>query len=160
MSAYTSIENKVHKLSNGQLVDTALLEQEIKKICHYVQYVVIVGVEDNQVAAMIFPNRKLFSNPDYEKTPEEGCFCPRNLNEIGKCLLGCMNSINVKLLPGYAKINSAVIIDTDLSIEDGTLTPELSLNSDNVIRKYKDHLVNLYGGKIPVAEEAFNMQFN
>ncbi len=160
MSAYTSIENKVHKLSNGQLVDTALLEQEIKKICHYVQDVTITVKDEKYLTAIIFPNRKLFSNPDYQKTPEEGCFCPRNLNEIGKCLSGCMNTMNLGLLPGYAKINSAVIINTALSVEDGTLTPALGVIDDNVIRKYKDHLDNLYGGKIQVKEEVFNMQFN
>ena len=139
---FTPIDKTISQLPNGQLVNAELLEKEIKKICHYVHYVVIVQNDEQYVVAMIFPNRELFSNPDYEKTPEEGCFCPRSLEELGKCLSGCMHTINSKLLPGYAKINSAVIINTDLSVVEGTLTPGLNTIPTNVIGRYKHHLDN------------------
>ena len=159
MSTFTSIESKI-KLANGQQVDRGLLEAEISKICHYVQHVTI-GVKDGkELFAIIFPNRRLFAHPDYEKTPEEGCFCPRSLKELGKCISGCMHSINLKLSPDYEKIRSAVIINTELSVEDGTLTPGLAVASGNVIRKYSDHLSNLFGNKIVVREEVFNMKLD
>ena len=159
MNAFTSIDEKVLTLPNGQLVETEKLEKEIGRICHYVHHVALAVKDGKYLVAMIFPNKSLFSNPDYEKSPEEGCFCPRNLKELGKCLSGCMHSINVKLLPGYAKINSAVIVNTELSVIDGTLTPAQTIISENVIKKYKAHLKNLFGDKIPVKEEVFNMKF-
>ena len=70
-----------------------------------------------------------------------------------------MHTINVKLLPGYAKINSAVIVNTELSVIDDTLTPAQTIISENVIKKYKAHLKNLFGDNIPVQEEVFNMKF-
>jgi long-subunit acyl-CoA synthetase (AMP-forming) len=160
MDTFTPIYSKILTLSNGDSVDIELLEKETKRICHYVQYVAFALKDEKKLVAMIFPSRKLLSNPDYEKTPEEGCFCPRNLNELGKCLSGCMHTLNLTLLPGYAKINSAVIINDQLSVEDETLTPTLCIVPDKITKKYKDHLYNLFGHKIIVKEEAFNMKFN
>ena len=160
MNVFTSIDDKVLKLPNGQLVEPEKLEKEIGRICHYVHHVALAVKDGKYLVAMIFPNKALFSNPDYEISPEEGCFCPRNLKELGKCLSGCMHTINLKLLPGYAKINSAVIVNSELSLTDGTLTPELNIIPANVIKIYKDHLKNLFGEKIPVKEEVFNMNFS
>lgn len=156
----SSIDAKIFRLPNGELIETEKLEAELKKICHYVEYVTLAIKDNEYLIAIIFPNKSLFSNPDYEKSPEEGCYCPRNLEELGKCLFGCMHSINNKLLPGFAKINSAVIINTELSIADGTLTPSLNILPENVVNKYRPHLNNLFGGKAVVKEKVFNMKFS
>lgn len=156
---FTSIDNKVFRLSNGQLVEAEILEEEIKRICHYVNYVTLAIKDRINLVAIIFPNKKLFSNPDYKNLPEEGCFCPRNLKELGKCISCCMHTINVKLSPGFSKIDSALIIDTELSVIDGTLTPALDIIRENVIKKYKDHINNIFGEKILVKEEVFNVKF-
>ena len=155
---YTLIGNKELQLSNGQVVLPEVLEYEIRKICHYVQHVVLTLKDGQSVIALIFPNKALFSKPDYEQSPEEGCFCPRTLGELGRCLSGCMHSINTKVLPGKAKIQAAVIINTGLSVSDGTLDQDLNIIPENVIKKYNDHLENLFGARLPVTEEVFNMK--
>lgn len=158
MNIFTLVDNKVNNLANGQLVDTDYLAKEITNICHYVQHVVI-GLRDNKyLFALIFPNQSLFKKPDYTKIPEEGCFCPRNMNELGKCLSGCIESLNSTLPKGYAKIHSAMIINTELSVLDSTLTPALHTIPENVMTKYSDHIKNLFGEKIPVKEESFKMK--
>ena len=58
------------------------------------------------------------------------------------------------------KINAALIIDDELSVDASTLTPSLKLAPNNVIKKYKDHLRNLYGDKVPVDEEIFVVKLN
>ncbi len=154
---YVPVENMELKLPNGLLVDRELLESEIKKICHYVHHVVLVVKDERMLGAMIFPNRPLFTKPDYEKSPEEGCYCPRNLPELGKCLSGCMHSLNHKLLSGNAKVDVAVIINTELSVDDGTLTADLKPAISKVAEKYGNHIRNLFGEHLPVKEEVFNM---
>ncbi len=160
MNRFTAIENKVIKLSNGKLVDTENLEREISRFCHYVQHVVIAQKDEKYTVAIIFPKIGLLTSPDYEKSPEEGCFCPRSLNELGKCLSGCLHTLNLELKSGYSKIDSAVIIKTELSIENKTLSPSSSAIASNVIAKYKAHLNNLYGDKVPVTEEAYSIKLN
>jgi len=151
-------ESALILLPGGEVVDTNQLEFEIRKICHYVEYVVICLKDGELPVAMIFPNRKLLANPDYEKSPEEGCFCPRNLTELGRCLTGCMNTMNNLLMKGSAKVYSAIIINSPLSVEDGTLTPALKTNAEIILEKYGNHLKNLFGGNFPVSEESFKMK--
>ncbi len=154
---YVPVENMEMTLPNGLLVDRDLLEHEIKKICHYVHHVVFVVKDNLLLAAMIFPNRSLFSKPDYKLSPEEGCFCPRSIPELGKCLAGCMNSLNHKLISGYAKVNAAVIVNSELSVIDGTLTTDLKPVVNTVAEKYRNHIRNLFGELLPVQEEDFKM---
>ena len=104
---------------------------------------------------MIFPNKKLLEKPDYEISPEEGCFCPRSLNEFGNCLRGCLQDANYGIKQKFSKIKSAAIISTELSLEDNTLTPSMKVAPKNVISKYRGHLLNLYGENVPVDEEVY-----
>jgi long-subunit acyl-CoA synthetase (AMP-forming) len=154
---YVPVVNMELILPNGLLVNRELLESEIKKICHYVQHTILVIKDDETLLAMIFPNRSLFTKPDYERSPEEGCFCPRSLPELGKCLSGCLQSLNHKLLSGNAKIDVAVIINTELSVSDGTLTSDLKPVVNIVTEKYGNYMRNLFGEQLPVKEDVFNM---
>jgi long-subunit acyl-CoA synthetase (AMP-forming) len=123
--------------------------------CHYVQHVIISGSGEDFPVALIFPNNRLLKNPDYQISPEEGCFCPRNLNELGKCLQGCLHDANCDIKQKFSKIKSAAIIDSELSLEDRTLTPSMKVAPRNILDKYKDHLVNMYGENVPTEEEVY-----
>ena len=158
MSNFEPIDGMIAKLPDGSLIDTNELEQQVLKICHYVKHVAFYLKDGKSPVAVIFPNRSLFTNPDYVKSPEEGCFCPRNLPEIGKCLTGCMHSLNDKLPATSSKLDAAVIINTELSVTDGTLNPAGNVMPKNILKKYKNHLENLYGAQLLVNEEAFEMR--
>ena len=154
MASFTIIESGNTPLKNGKLIDWNILESEVKKVCHYVKHVAFFLSDKQEVIAMIFPDRTEMAHPDYSKTPEEGCFCPRNLNELGKCLSGCTGVANIQLPVGHARINKAIILNTDLTIEEGTLTPAGSINVEGVLAKFGNHLANLYGAGLAVKEEA------
>lgn len=155
MNKFAAIEDTTSALSGGLLVDRQLIESQIRKACHYVEHVALAQRDGKNIVALIFPNKKFLSNPDYEKSPEEGCFCPRNLNELGRCLSGCFHTMNLIIEPGYAKLSSAAIVNSELSVEDGTLTSSGKINEHNVIEKYVNHLRNLCGEKIPVKEDVY-----
>jgi long-subunit acyl-CoA synthetase (AMP-forming) len=160
MSSFVAIEHELTTLSNGKLINASELKSEIGKICHYVQHVVLARKDEKHLTAIIFPKIGLLKSPDYERTPEEGCFCPRNLNELGKCLSGCLQTLNSKLKPGYSKIDAAVIINTELSIEEGTLTSLFVAIGANVVKKYDSHLNDLYGKKALATAEAYPIILN
>lgn len=155
-----SRKDRIFKLSNGEKVVPTDLEAEIEKHCHYVQYAVISGSGEEHPVALLFPNKKLLTNPDYEVTPEEGCFCPRNLNELSRCLRGCLHNANCGIKQKFAKIKSAAIIDGELSLDDRTLTPSMKVAPKNVVEKYKKHLQNLYGANVPVDEEVYVIELD
>lgn len=153
-------KDRIFKLSNGEKVVPTDLEQKIEKHCHYVQYAVVSGSGEEHPVALIFPNKKLLERPDYEVSPEEGCFCPRNLNELSKCLRGCLHDANSSIHQKFAKIKSAVIINEELSLDDNTLTPSMKMAPKNVVEKYKKHLNNLYGANVPVDEEVYVIELD
>ena len=155
-----SRKDRIFKLSNGEKVIPTDLEKAIELKCHYVQYAVVAGSGEEHPVALIFPNKKLLQNPDYELSPEEGCFCPRSLNELGRCLTGCLHLANNSLGQKFAKVKSAAIILDELSLDSNTLTPSMKMAPKNVVEKYKAHLQNLYGDNVPVEEEVYIIELD
>ena len=150
-----SRKDRIFKLSNGEKVIPTDLEKAIELKCHYVQYAVVSGSGEEHPVALIFPNKKLLERPDYELSPEEGCFCPRSLNELGRCLTGCLHLANESIGQKFAKVKSAAIILDELSLDNNTLTPSMKVAPKNVVERYKKHLLNLFGENVPVDEEVY-----
>lgn len=144
--------SQVFKLSSGEKVSSLEIEKLIKSTCHYVKFVSLndAGMENH--IALIFPDKKLLENPEYKLTPDEGCFCPRNLDELGRCLTGCLKNVNQKLDPASEKINASIIINTDLSSIDSNPTPE---NMSKIIR---EALKNFDAGFEAKDEEIYYIQ--
>lgn len=155
-----SRKDRIFKLSNGEKVIPSDLEKAIELQCHYVQYAIVAGSGEDHPVALIFPNKKLLAEPDHNLMPEEGCFCPRNLNEMGKCLTRCLETANNSIGQKFAKVKSAALILDELSIENSTLTPSLKMAPKNVVEKYRTHLLNLYGKNVPVDEEVYVIELN
>lgn len=150
-----SRKDRIFKLSNGEKVIPTDLEKAIELKCHYVQYAVVSGSGEEHPVALIFPNKKLLEKPDYELSAGEGCFCPRSLNELGKCLTGCLAIANNSIGQKFAKVKSAAIILDELTLDNNTLTPSMKVAPKNVVDRYKKHLQNLYGDSVPVDEEVY-----
>lgn len=155
-----SRKDRIFKLSNGEKVVPTDLERAIELKCHYVQYAIISGSGQEHPVALIFPNKKLLEKPDYQLSPDEGCFCPRSLNELGRCLTGCLALANDSIGQKFAKVKSAAIILDELSLDNNTLTPSMKVAPKNVVEKYKAHLQNLYGDNVPVEEEVYVIELD
>ncbi len=155
-----SRKDRIFKLSNGEKVVPTDLEKVIELKCHYVQHVIISGSGEDHPVALIFPNKKLLEKPDYQLSPEDGCFCPRDLNELGRCLQGCLHDANCDIKQKFSKIKSAAVINGELSLDDKTLTPSMKVAPKNVLEKYRSHLINMYGGEVPVEEEVYVVELD
>jgi long-subunit acyl-CoA synthetase (AMP-forming) len=145
-------KDRIFKLSNGEKVIPTDMETLIHGKCHYIAFAMVEGSGKEYPVALLFPNKKLFENPDYEISPIEGCFCPRSPEELAKCLRGCLNDANCAIGQKFSKIKSAVLIDDELSLEKGTLTPSMKAAVKNVVTMYKEQLENLYENN-PVQNE-------
>lgn len=148
-------KDRIFKLSNGEKVVPSDLEKLIEMKCHYISFAMVVGSGQEYPVAILFPNKKLLNHPDYSHTPEGGCFCPRSLEELGKCLHSCLHDANCAIGQKFAQIRAAMIIDDELSFEKGTLTPSMKVAPRTVVTAYKAHLENLYGEDNPVEEEIY-----
>ena len=150
-----SRKDRIFKLSNGEKVIPTDLEKLIEKKCHYISFAVVAGSGREYPVALIFPNKKLLDHPDYEVTPLEGCYCPRNLGELSRCLHGCLNDANCGIGQKFSKVKAAVIIDDELSLDKNTLTPSMKVAQKKVLDVYKGHLENLYGGLHRLKEDVY-----
>jgi long-chain acyl-CoA synthetase len=150
-----SRKDRIFKLSNGEKVIPSEVELMIHEKCHYISYVLVEGNGREYPVALLFPNKKLLHHPDYSNSPMQGCFCPRSLDELRKCLTGCLNDANTGIKQKFSKIRYASIINGELTVEDGTLTPSLKIAPRNVLGMYKDHLENLYGGEYDGRDEVY-----
>lgn len=154
MSNIVSTKDKVITLRNGLIVDKDLIIQETQRICHYVAQSVVGVYNNEKVFVLIFPNEKLLNQPDFVKSPEEGCFCPRSFSELNMCLSGCTSIVNQKLKDGHSKIHFGMIIKTPLSINDGTLNEDDEPIENTVFQKYENEIQKLLNGE-PLKDENF-----
>lgn len=148
-------KDRVFKLLNGEKVIPSDLEKLIELKCHYISFAIVTGSGQEYPVALLFPNKKLLDNPDYAKDILEGCFCPRDLRELQKCLHGCLHDANCGIGQKFSKIKAAMIIDAELSIENNTLTPSMKVAPKNVVNIYKAYLENIYGHKNQIPEEVY-----
>lgn len=149
MNEKKSFEDHIFKLSTGEKINSADLEKLIGDVCHYIKYVAVGADENEEPIALIFPNKNLLAQPDYKLTPEEGCFCPRSLEELGRCLTGCLKLVNRQMEERTSKLKSAAIINVGVSPENA------SPGSSAIIKKYKTLLHEKHGDKVPAGEEIY-----
>jgi len=141
-------EGTAFKLSNGEKINSSDLEKLIAGTCHYIEYAVIS--KDEKPIAFIFPKKKLLLRPDYKLSPEEGCFCPRSLEELSRCLTGCLKLVNKQLDARSIKINLAGLIKADkLPAKDSAIDFEKSID------KYRSFFKKNYRSMLPYEDEIY-----
>ena len=135
--------DRIVRLLNGDIVDPEEFNNIMKLNCHYIQYIVVAGNDKYYPLALIFPDSKLFSDPDYVVTPLEGCFCPRTTDEIGRCLTGCMRLVNAEMDYKPDQIQRGVIINDESLFKDG----KPIVSDEEIVAKYADLIDDIYKGK-------------
>ena len=153
-------KDRIFKLLNGEKVIPSDLEKLIEMKCHYISFAMVVGNGEEYPVALLFPNRKLLQQPHYSISPEEGCFCPRDLDELSRCLHGCLHDANCGIKQNFSKIQAAMIIDDELTVDKGTLTSSMKLAPKNVVNAYRAHLDKLYGADNPLENEVYIINLN
>lgn len=152
--------DRVFKLSNGEKVHATELENTLQQFCHYISFTVVEGAGQSFPVALLFPNKNLLDHPNYLRTPMDDCFCPRSLQELSKCLRGCMNDANSEIQTKFSKVKYALLVDDELSIENGTLTPSMKVSAKKVVNKYKDSLQKIFREKKPREDEVYLIPIN
>ncbi len=94
-------------------VIASAMQVVIEGKCHYISSSLILGPEGDFPVAILFPDKTFLTNPDYKISPLEGCFCPRDINELGKCLNGCLNDANCEIGQRFTKIKTFLIVEAD-----------------------------------------------
>lgn len=154
-------KDRIFKLMNAEKIVPTKIEENITSKCHYISYAYVAGRGKKYPVAILFPNRSLMNKKingfdiEFEK-----CKCPKSIEDLSKCLQNCLNDINCEIKQKFSRIDTAMLIDGDLSVEDKTLTPSLKLAPNNVQNVYKAYIEKLYGSDIDIKEQVYIIPLN
>jgi long-subunit acyl-CoA synthetase (AMP-forming) len=135
----------IFKLSNGEKVVSAEIEHALQSACHYLAFAVVAGSGQDHPVALLLPNRQLLAGA----SAIEHCACPRSLEELSRCLSVCLAEANAGIVQKFARVPVALLVDGELSIDDGTLTPSMKVVAAKVLETYRDAIEELYATEAP-----------
>lgn len=139
----TDRKKELFKTSGGKYIAPSPIEQLIKS-CRYVSQVVLVGNERRFPAALIVPD---FDELEHYarsgkleiKTPSEFCSNPKILqlfeDEIDDA---CQN------LSGFERVKQFALLENELTVEGGEMTPTLKVKRRTVNEKYGEIIDQIY----------------
>lgn len=133
------------KTSGGKYVAPSLIESTFKGLCPYVSQFMVYGADHNFVTALVT------LDPDAIKEWAElhgvsGDYrAIVSSKEAHDMVQVYVDNLNVNL-NRWEQIKKFTILDHDLTIEEGDLTPSLKLRRKAVSEKYQDTLDALYTG--------------
>lgn len=139
----TDRKKELFKTSGGKYIAPSPIEQMIRS-SRFVSQVVLVGNERKFAAALIVPNFEMLESYAKHKgldvrSPVEFCSDPRMIDLIERQV-----AEKTKGLARFETVKKIALIENELSVEGGELTPTLKVRRRVVDEKYKDLIDRLY----------------
>lgn len=140
----TDRKKDLFKTSGGKYIAPSQIESQFKAICPFTSQFVVIGNERNYVVALVTLDTDLIGgwakeNGMGDKSYSEVVSSP----EVKAMVAGYVDELNSKL-NRWETIKKHVILDHDLSVESGELTPSLKLKRKVVEDNNKDLINSLY----------------
>lgn len=140
----TDRKKELFKTSGGKYIAPSPIEQMIRG-SRFVSQAVLVGNERKFPAALIVPNFDMLASYvklkglSDAKTPEEMCRHPRIIDLIGRQIESLTSG-----LARFEKVKNFALLDKELTVENGELTPTLKIKRRVIEEKYKDVIDAMY----------------
>jgi long-chain acyl-CoA synthetase len=136
-------KKELFKTSGGKYIAPSPIEQMIKG-SRFVNQVVLVGNERKFASALIVPNFELLESYSKLKglnlkTPHDFCNSPKIID-----LLERQVASHTKDLSRYESVKKIAILENELTVEGGELTPTLKVKRRIVDEKYHDIIEKIY----------------
>ncbi len=130
--------------AGGKNISPARIEDELLR-SKYLNQVIALGDREKYISALIVPNKELLM--DYAKAHKIEIPAGTLINDVP----GLRELITKEIahysqdLGGYEQIKNFHLLENELSIESGELTPTLKVKRNVVREKYKDIIQPLFG---------------
>jgi long-chain acyl-CoA synthetase len=139
----TDRKKELFKTSGGKYIAPSPIEQMIRS-SRFVSQAVLVGNERKFAAALVVPNFEMLQS--YVKlkgidaaTPTEMCTNERIIDLIHRQIESATQN-----LARFEKVKKIALLENELTVEGGELTPTLKIKRRVVEEKYKDVIASLY----------------
>ena len=133
-----SRKDRIFKLLSAEKVNPTGIENSLLGKCALLKHVLVFGSGMKSVNALIFPNKEGLINDACRDT--DGCERPTDIKDFSCCLNHCVTDINNLLIRKYESIKTFIIIDHELDIEKGELTPSMKMNPNTVFNNYYSYI--------------------
>src|SRR4051812_2594511 len=139
----TDRKKDLFKTSAGKYVAPQSLEGQFKAVCPYVSQFVIHGNERKFVSAIVTLDPDAVQGwADHRGLT--GSYAEIVMSDDARAMVqGYVDQLNVKL-NRWEQVRKFVILDRDLSVEDGEITPSMKVRRKVVEDRYRDRLDDLY----------------
>jgi len=140
----TGRKKDVFKTSNGKYVAPSSIESAFAGVCPYSSQLIVEGEGRSFVSALITLDPDAIAGwaAEHEMADLPYAELVRS-PAVRELVQGYVDELNAKLNQ-WETIKKFVILDRDLSIDDGELTPSMKLKRGVVASKYKKELDSLY----------------
>ena len=139
----TDRKKELFKTSGGKYIAPSPIEQMIRS-SRFVNQAVLVGNGRKFAAALIVPNFEQLESYAHIKglglsTPKQFCEDPRTIDLLERQVAAA----TVKLAR-YESVKKIVLLENELTVEGGELTPTLKIKRRVIDEKYKDIIDKIY----------------
>ena len=139
----TDRKKELFKTSGGKYIAPSPIEQMIRS-SRFVSQAVLIGNERKYAAALIVPNFEMLESYAKHKgfdikTPKEFCSDPRIINLIERQI-----AAQTVELSRFESVKKFALLENELSVEGGELTPTLKIRRRVVDEKYRRIIDKLY----------------
>jgi long-chain acyl-CoA synthetase len=139
----TDRKKELFKTSGGKYIAPSPIEQMIRS-SRFVSQAVLVGNERKYAVALIVPNFEMLEAYAKHKgfptmSPAEFCRDPRIIDLIERQVAS-----HTKGLARFETVKRIALLENDLSVERGEMTPTLKIKRRVIDEKYKDVIDRLY----------------
>ncbi len=128
--------DRMFKLDNGEKVFPARIEDRIAGRCKFIKYAYVFGSGQKHPSLLTFPNHELMSADGGGKLDQSDCKYPGCLGDLAGCLGECIAE-EQKAGAAFERVDAAVVVDTELTVEANQLTPSFKLIPRKIEEDFK-----------------------
>jgi len=131
--------DRMFKLANGEKVFPARIEDRIAGRCKFIKYAYVFGSGQKNPSLLAFPNRELMSANNDGDLDQSDCVYPGCLGDLAGCLGDCI-AAEQKAGAAFERVDAAVVVDTELTVEANQLTPSFKLIPRKIAEDFGEHI--------------------
>ncbi len=133
-------KDRIFKLNNGEKVFPSVLERNIGNLCKFIKHAYVFGAGQDHPVALLFPNYELLDSKGIGVLDESACNHPETSDMLATCFSKCLHKINGCVNVDYERIEKAILIDQELSLEKNELTPSFKIIPRSIEKNFKEHI--------------------
>jgi len=131
--------DRMFKLDNGEKVFPARIEDRIAGRCKFIKYAYVFGSGQKHPSLLAFPNYELMSADGGGELDKSACVYPGGLGDLAGCLGECIQA-EQKAGATFERVDAAVVVDTELTVEANQLTPSFKLIPRKIAEDFSKHI--------------------